>query len=242
MNDKTKKVAIVQSNYIPWKGYFDLIGSVDEFILYDDMQYTRRDWRNRNLIKTPRGTEWLTIPVEAKGKFNQKIRDTKISDRGWGRKHFAAISHNYAKSEFYKVYREFLEQLYLDGSETYLSDVNYRFIRTICEQLGITTKISWSSDYHLIEGKSERLLNLCIEAQAGIYFSGPAAKAYMDEGLFQRNGIRIHWMDYSGYPEYVQLHPPFVHGVSIIDLLLNKGPSARHYLKHSLASSNAGST
>lgn len=231
MNDKTKKVAIVQSNYIPWKGYFDLIDSVDEFILYDDMQYTRRDWRNRNLIKTARGPEWLTIPVEVKGKFFQKIRDTRISDQGWRKKHHAAIVHNYAKSVYFQHYKDFLEQLYLDGSETYLSDINYRFIRAICEQLGIATKISWSSDYHLTEGKTERLLNLCVQSQAGSYLSGPAAKDYIDVALFRQNGIGLEWMDYSGYPEYTQLHPPFIHGVTILDLILNEGPNAMRYMK-----------
>lgn len=226
-----KKVAIVQSNYIPWKGYFDLINMVDEFILYDDMQYTRRDWRNRNLIKTPRGTEWLTIPVEVKGKYYQAIKDTRISDTGWGKKHFAAIAHNYAKAGYFRDHKEFIEHLYLESSETYLSDINYRFIRAICDQLGIATKISWSSEYRLVEGKSERLLDLCMQARAGNYLSGPAAEDYIDETLFRQNGIRLEWMDYSGYPEYTQLHPPFVHGVTILDLLLNEGPHARNFLK-----------
>jgi len=235
MTETLKKIAIVQSNYIPWKGYFDLISSVDELILYDDMQYTRRDWRNRNLIKTSRGTEWLTIPVEVKGKYHQKIRDTRISDKGWGRKHYAAIAHNYAKAGYFQDCKDFIEHLYLDSSETFLSDVNYRFIRAICEQFGIATKISWSSDYHLVEGKSERLLNLCLQAHAGIYLSGPAAKDYIDVTLFQRNGVRLEWMDYSGYPEYAQLHPPFIHGVTILDLILNEGPNARRYLKKNLS-------
>ena len=81
-----KRVAILQSNYIPWKGYFDLIAHVDEFILYDDMQYTRRDWRNRNLIKTPQGTQWLTVPVQVKGKYHQRIRDTLIDGANADRK------------------------------------------------------------------------------------------------------------------------------------------------------------
>ena len=63
----SKKVAILQSNYIPWKGYFDIIASVDEFIIFDEMQYTTRDWRNRNRIKTQNGLKWLTIPVNGKG-------------------------------------------------------------------------------------------------------------------------------------------------------------------------------
>src|SRR5438046_4323553 len=93
-----RKAAIVQSNYIPWKGYFDLIRRVDEFILYDDVQYTRRDWRNRNLIKTPQGLRWLTIPVEVKGKYYQSIRDTKIADPVWAASHWQTIVHNYGRA------------------------------------------------------------------------------------------------------------------------------------------------
>ena len=102
MNLGMKKVAIVQSNYIPWKGYFDMIASVDEFILYDDMQFTRRDWRNRNLIKTPTGLQWLTIPVKVKGKFEQKIRETEIEGHDWAKTHWQSLVHNYGKAKHFR--------------------------------------------------------------------------------------------------------------------------------------------
>src|SRR6266542_1166967 len=140
----TKKVAILQSSYIPWKGYFDLINLVDEFILFDDMQYTRRDWRNRNIIKTPKGPIWLTIPVEVKGKYYQKIKDTIISDPNWGKTHWATVVHNYSKARYFAMYREVFENLYLNSEEKFLSRVNYLFLSAICEILGIKTKISWS--------------------------------------------------------------------------------------------------
>src|SRR5262245_47310638 len=107
-----KRVAIVQSNYIPWKGYFDLINSVDEFVLFDDVQYTRRDWRNRNKIKTPQGLLWLTIPVEVKGKFQQKIHDTRVSDLRWQTKHWQSIAQAYGKARYFAEYRECFENLY----------------------------------------------------------------------------------------------------------------------------------
>src|SRR5438046_1993127 len=132
-----KRVAIVQSNYIPWKGYFDLVRLADEFILYDDVQYTRRDWRNRNRVKTPRGLEWITIPVEVKGKYHQRIRDTRISDASWGKKHWATLTHNYAKAPFFRAYREIFEPLYLGSLPPMLSEVNRLFIETICPLLDI---------------------------------------------------------------------------------------------------------
>jgi hypothetical protein len=228
----SKKVAIVQSNYIPWKGYFDMINLVDEFILYDDVQYTRRDWRNRNKIKASNGLMWLTIPVKVKGRYFQRVRETVISDLGWGGRHWKSIIHSYSRAKYFHTYGELFDDLYLGQNERFLSQVNYRFLTAICQILGINTKLSWSMDYHLIEGdKTDRLVDLCKQAGATEYISGPAAKAYIDEELFKNEGIVLHYMDYSGYPEYNQLFPPFEHGVSIIDLIFNEGPNAPMYMR-----------
>jgi hypothetical protein len=227
----TRKIAILQSNYIPWKGYFDLINLVDEFILYDDMQYTRRDWRNRNIIKTSGGPLWLTIPVEVKGKYFQKINDTTISDTTWAKRHWTSIVHNYSKAKYFPMHRGLFENLYLNLEERFLSRVNYLFLTAICEILGITTKISWSMDYNLANGKTERLVDLCKQAGATEYVSGPAAGHYIEEELFGREGIALQYIDYSSYPEYTQLYPPFEHQVSIIDLIFNEGPEATKYMK-----------
>lgn len=226
-----KKVAIVQSNYIPWKGYFDLINMVDEFILFDDMQYTRRDWRNRNKIKTPQGTAWLTIPVECKGKYYQKIKDTTVCNPTWKQRHWQCIVYNYARAKYFPEYRAFFEDLYLGLNEEFLSQINYRFLTAVCRLLGIKTKISWSMDYHCGEGKTERLVDLCKQAGATEYISGPAAQCYMNENLFGREGITLRYIDYSSYPEYDQLFPPFDHQVSVIDLIFNTGPDASKYMR-----------
>lgn len=225
-----KRVAIVQSNYIPWKGYFDLIRQCDEFILYDDVQYTRRDWRNRNLIKTPSGLQWLTIPVEVKGKYFQRIRDTRISDPGWGRKHWTAIRLNYAKAPFFDAYRESFESLYLGDLPTMLSDVNRLFIERICLILGIRTTIRWSHEFALADGRSERLLQLCLATGATDYLSGPSARNYLDEEMFRAAGLSVTWMDYSRYRPYPQLHGAFEHGVTALDLIFNTGSAAPEYL------------
>jgi len=229
-----KKIAILQSNYIPWKGYFDLIRSVDEFILYDDMQYTRRDWRNRNQVKSPQGPHWLTIPVEAKGKFDQKIKDTHISDPHWAQDHWKTIHLFYSKAPFFKRYQPLFEKAYGEcAAIPELSQVNVQFIRLICDLLQIKTKISWSMDYELKEGKTERLVGLCQSAGGTYYLSGPAAKDYIVDSVFKDAGITLAYMDYSGYPEYPQLYPPFAHGVTILDLLFNTGPEALNYMKRS---------
>lgn len=227
----TKRVAIVQSNYIPWKGYFDLISSVDEFIIYDDVQYTRRDWRNRNRIKTPSGLKWLTIPVECKGRYLQKINETVTSDPSWNRKHWQTIVHNYSRAPYFKEYRDFFQELYFTCQERFLSKINYRFLTAICRLLGIDTVFSWSTDYRREKDKTESLLSLCLQAEASEYISGPAAKSYLEEERFEGAGIALTYVDYSGYQEYAQLYPPFEHAVSILDLILNTGPEATRYMK-----------
>lgn len=227
---KTKKLIITQSNYIPWKGYFDAIKMVDEVILYDDMQYTKRDWRNRNQIKTPQGLLWLSIPVDVKGKFFQSIKETKISDQNWNEKHWKTILMNYSKAPFFKDFKDEFEDLFLGCQEEYLSLINLRFISRINRILGIQTSIRFSSDFELVEGKTERLVDLCKKVGATDYYSGPAARNYMDENIFDMENINVHYLDYANYPEYPQLFPPFVHAVSILDLIFNTGQDAFKYM------------
>ncbi|MBQ7457467.1 MAG: WbqC family protein [Desulfovibrio sp.] len=227
-----KKIAILQSNYIPWKGYFDLIAFVDEFILYDDMQYTRRDWRNRNKIKTPQGLVWLTVPVKVKGQFFQKIRDTELDGTAWAAKHWKSLAQHYARAPFFQEIASWLEPLYLKNRYTMLSDLNRTFLCAICDYLGIKTTITNSWDYTLIEGKTERLADLCRQAGGTEYVSGPAAKDYIVEDVFTSAGLKLTWFAYEGYPEYPQLWGDFVHQVSILDLLFNVGPKSADYMRY----------
>jgi len=227
-----KKVAIVQSNYIPWKGYFDLIAAVDEFIIYDDMQYTKRDWRNRNKIKTPQGLRWLTVPVKVKGKYFQRIRDTEIDGHKWQEEHWQTLKTNYGRTAHFKSIALQLEPFYLGNTYNHLSILNRKLIAWICEVLAIDTKISDYNEYELVEGKTERLLSLCQQAGATEYISGPAAQGYLDESLFSQAGIGVTFFDYSDYPTYPQPWGEFEHGVSILDLLFNCGTEAPKYMKH----------
>lgn len=227
-----KKIAILQSNYIPWKGYFDLINMVDEFILYDDMQYTKCDWRNRNKIKTVQGIQWLSIPVLHSGRFTQKIQETEVVSSKWVEKHWKTIQYNYARATCFERYAVIIGELYQRvKEEKYLSRINYIFLKEVCEILGITTKISWSSAYDLVEGKTERLINICKQAGADEYISGPAASHYIDESLFDREGIALTYMNYSGYLEYPQLYGEFTHEVSILDMIFNLGGKTKKYMK-----------
>lgn len=225
-----KQVAILQSNYIPWKGYFDMIAAVDEFIIYDDMQYTKNDWRNRNRIKTPNGLEWLTIPTGQN--INRRIRDVELAPGNWQAKHWKSLMANYAKAPCWHEVARWLQPLYLDHQHRNLSELNVLLIQAVCDYLGITTRISRSWDYTLGEGKTERLVDLCRQAGATHYVSGPAARDYIDERQFADNAITLSWFDYDGYPTYPQQWGEFSHAVSILDLLFNCGPRAAHYMRY----------
>lgn len=224
-----KRVAILQSNYIPWKGYFDLIAYVDEFIIYDDMQFTKNDWRNRNKIKTPTGLQWLTVPVGQD--ISRRICDVSIENPAWQPKHWKTLTSNYGRSKFFEDISNWLMPLYMQKEYKNLSIMNNIFMREICHFLGIETKISSSRDYELVTGKTERLVSLCLQVGATHYVSGPAGQGYIQEELFSENGINLEWFSYEGYPTYEQLWDGFEHGVSILDLLFNCGPKSGQKMK-----------
>ena len=225
-----RRIAIVQSSYIPWKGYFDLIRSVDAFLLLDNVQFTRRDWRSRNKIKTRHGLAWLSIPVHTRGRYTQLIQDTTTSDPDWGRRHWQTIRANYAKAPYFDRYADRLSALY-EHSPARLSDINHAFITAICESLNITTPITWSSAFDTRDTPSERLIDLCRAVGGTEYLSGPSARDYLDVAAFEAAGIAVQFADYSGYPEYSQPHGPFEHSVSVLDLLFCTGPRALEFMK-----------
>lgn len=225
---------ITQSNYIPWKGYFDLVAAADYFVIYDEVQYTRRDWRNRNSIKTPSGLAWLTIPVESKGKFNQSIADTSMVSSSWREQHWKTIERNYKKSTYFNEISSWLKPLIVDNSVMSLSTFNIALISGILEYLNIATEVRLSSEFPKRSGRTEKLIDICVALDVNKYISGPSAKDYIKEETFIRSGIGIEWFDYSGYPTYTQLWGEFEHNVSIIDLLFNCGSNSPKYMKHKL--------
>lgn len=223
-------VSILQSNYIPWKGYFDIIAKSDVFVIYDEVQYTKNDWRNRNIIKNHNGLQWLTIAVR-QDSLDQKICNTQVFKSNWTKKHIKTLQVNYAKAPYFNEYKDIVFAVYENVTNN-LSEINTEFIKAICMMLEIDTKIIDSSTLNLKGDKQERLINACKMLKSDTYLSGPAAKSYLDEDIFAMNNINIEWMEYSNYKEYNQLFPPFEHGVSILDLIFNEGPNARKFLKY----------
>jgi hypothetical protein len=226
-----KRVAIVQSSYIPWKGYFDLIRSVDEFVFLDDAQFTRRDWRNRNRIKTAQGPIWLTIPVTSKGRFEQAIDETEIA-APWAARHWMTLQRSYSRAARFAEFASEVKALFdAVADETMLSSVNQRLTAGICSLLGITTQLSRSRDHGVSGTKTDRLVSICRSAGATHYLSGPSAQAYIELEKFSAHDITLSYADYTGYPEYSQLYGTFDHAVSILDLLFNTGTQAPTYMR-----------
>ena len=231
-----KKVAVLQSNYIPWKGYFDLIRSVDAFVFYDDVQYTRRDWRNRNKIKTAQGEHWLSVPVKNKGRFEQLINEVEISDPSWAAQHWKTIVMSYRRAPCFAEMETPIRNLYEQAATlSSLSRVNQLFIEGLCPLLDIHTPLYRSEELGLVEGRNERLIHLCQRMHARDYLSGPAASSYLDEAAFAAAGIGLSYMSYEGYPEYPQLYGEFQHSVSVIDLLFNTGADAPAFMERRIS-------
>ena len=175
-----KTVAIVQSNYIPWKGYFSLIDLVDEFVILDEVQFTKNDWRNRNKIKTRDGVQWITIPVRQE-RLDQKISEVTVSDARWSRKHWNTLVQNYSKAPRFKRHASLVEDMYLEAGKLWrLSDINVLFIRRLCSVFQVETKLTSCTDYVMTGDRVQRLVNICMQTGAGRYLSGPAARGAHD--------------------------------------------------------------
>jgi hypothetical protein len=226
------KAVILQPSYIPWRGYFDQISRADVFVFFDDVQYDKRGWRNRNQIKTPRGKQWLTIPVHSKGAQTDHIpiNQIKISwDSAWNEDHWNMLQASYRKSPYFQRYASFLLEFY-ERHDVLLADFTIDLTIALARQLGIlNTRFLRASSLQTAGAKTDRLISVLKGIGADHYISGPSAQDYIDPEKFVQAGIRLEYMGYN-YPEYPQLYPPFDPQLSILDLLFMTGPDALHYI------------
>jgi hypothetical protein len=223
------KVGIVQSSFIPWRGYFDFIASVDKFVFLEDVQYTARDWRNRNRIKSPGGSIWLTVPVLSVSR-EQLIQDTRIDySRPWIRKHRAAWNSNYARARYLSHTEEILATMSERTYET-ISELNIALIGRICQYLGIATPTLASSSLSPMGTKTTRLIDILRKLGATAYVSGPSADGYLDKQAFSEEGIQLEYKSYD-YAPYPQLWGDFDGAVSVLDLIANCGPESPAFLR-----------
>jgi hypothetical protein len=224
------RICIIQSCYIPWKGFFDLIGRCDEYVVYDSAQFVKGHWHNRNRIKTVNGLKWLTIPVITSGRLGQPIDRVEIG-KPWADQHWRTLELHYKRAPFFEQFAPTVKHWYERADkQARLTDVNAIFLRGIAELLGLKTRMVRDTAYPARGDRMQRLLDIARAAGAQRYLSGPSARAYFDEQLFTSAGIEPEWISYEGYPEYPQLHGGFDHAVTALDLLFNTGPSAPRYM------------
>jgi len=223
------KGVILQPNFIPWRGYFDLIQKADIFVFMDDVQYTSRDWRNRNKIKTSNGLKWLTVPIKQVQR-DQLINSVEIDySNNWQKKHFQAIKTSYSKAKYFNDFEDLLVSIYNQKTK-YLVDLDINAIEWICRYLNFDTKFYRSSKFLFHGKKQERILEMCSYFNITHYITGPSAKSYINPEIFEKNKITLEFQEYQ-YCNYHQLFGPFEGGVSILDLLFNCGPRSIDYLK-----------
>jgi hypothetical protein len=224
-----KKVAIIQSSFIPWKGYFDIIHDVDCFVFLDDVQYTNRDWRNRNKIKSNSGELWLTIPLGSNR--NKQIDQVKFVDLSWREHHLKSIEQFYRAADHFNQYFPLIKEYFYQKEWTHLSDFNQNFIKRFSKEiLGLKTIFLDSAKVGINQKKQNKIIGILEAVKGDYYLSGPLARSYIDECEFSRINIELCYKDYSGYPEYKQLYPPFSHFVSVLDLLFNVGKNIKQFI------------
>jgi hypothetical protein len=226
------RLAVLQSNYIPWKGYFDIMAMSDVFVIYDSVQYTKNDWRNRNRLMTATGPVWLTIAIATAGRAEQPINEAAIHDPRWASKHWNTVSQALARRPFFDRYRDGWAACYRKAGEmNRLHDVNVLFLEQIAGDLGISTALVDDRTFDLeADTPTGKLVQLCQTVGADRYLTGPAGLSYLDLARFGDAGVAVDVVDYGGYPSYPQTSHPFEHGVSALDLLASVGPDARHHL------------
>ena len=219
------KVVVLQPSFLPWLGYLDQYAWSDRFVLYDDVQYDKNGWRNRNRILTNQGPQWLTVPVKTTGQSWPEIRQIEVDYRTpWRRKHLESIRQAYSKSPHFTSIFGLLQDYYANNYPLLL-DWNVEGLRCLSQTLGLPWKAVLSSSIESQGRKTERLIGICRSLGATHYLSGDAAKQYLDVSSFESIGCQVHWHGYQ-HPVYPQRGGEFVPYLSVLDLLFWCGPES----------------
>ena len=205
------KIAILQSNYLPWTGVFELISSVDRFVFYDNVQFTKQDWRTRNRIKTDNGNLWLSVPIQRQ-KLKTNIVDIKICNEvNWKKKHYKSFCQYYSKFKYFHQYKYLLDFYLLEWE--YLYKLNRYTTEKISRILGIDTKFYYSEDFEVSGNPTEKIIQVVNQLGGDIYVSGQSGRNYIDESLFI--DIKLEYMEYKTKNRFTVLDNIFNNGIFI---------------------------
>jgi hypothetical protein len=228
--EKMKRLAIIQSSYIPWKGFFDFISRCDAYIIYDSAAFSKGHWHNRNKIKRDRGSPWLTIPVKTADRLGQPLDEVTVVE-GWAERHWDIIAQSYEGSTYFEAEGGELKTLFESlAREPLLTKINEGFLQWLSQKLGLKTQILRDRSFSFSGDRTERLVQLCKMVGATNYLSGPSAKEYLDVQQMEEAAVTVEWMTYGPYRAYPQPHGDFVHEVSVLDTLLCTGPEFRNFI------------
>ena len=175
------KVSILQPSFLPWLGYFRIIQKSDIVVFLDDVQFDKRSWQQKNMIKTANGPLSLTIPVLSKNKFDQKINQVLIDYKSnFIKKHLTTIEQNYKKTQYFNLYFNLIEKIY-NQKPKHLLDLNVKFILFFIETIfKVKKKYYFSSDLNLKTKKSQLILDICIKLNSDHYICANGSKNYLD--------------------------------------------------------------
>ncbi len=222
-----KKIFIQQPNYLPWIGYFEQIDYVDTFVFFDDVEYIKRSWQNRNRIKTPHGESMLTVPVLTSSRSGQHLKDVEIIHRNdWVRKHIKSMELSYRKARYFGDYWDGIKVL-IESKYECLCDLNCALIERVSRLLGIDTRFKRSSELQVnITHRENRVIEICKKLDSHYLYNGKRIKEFMLPEYFIEAGITVELQDYR-CESYNQLwNDEFVPYLSILDLLFNEGPNS----------------
>ena len=218
-----------QPVYLPWLGLFHKIALADLFCYFDIVQYQRKDYNNRNKVKTSNGELWLSVPVESKNHLSKNVSKILIVQDNWVKKHLKSIELNYKKTPFFKDYFPELQSILINDSKDSLGYLNLKLLEYFMECLKIDTPIVKASDYSFDGIGSDLVLDMCVKLGADSYIFGEQGKNYADVKAFKEAEIVVEFQNYI-HPVYRQMGRDFLPYMSIIDLLFNEGDKSYEIL------------
>jgi hypothetical protein len=224
-----------QPVYLPWLGLFHKIALAESFCVFDIVQYQKKDYNNRNRIKTHTGPMWLSVPVESKNHLQTMNCDVKIIDNGWHKKHAKSIRFNYKAAPYFDQYIDIIEEQLLNKKFKYLTDLNFEMLSKFLELLDIKVNIIKASDLDFSGQKSELVLDMCIKLGSKKYIFGEQGKNYVDRAVFAKSAVDVYFQKYI-HPTYKQINGKFSPYMSVIDLLFNAGPESKKIIMKGNAS------
>ncbi|WP_333600053.1 WbqC family protein [Flavobacterium sp.] len=229
------KLAVMQPYLFPYIGYFQLINAADKFVVYDDVNFIKQGWINRNSILVGGQAFLFTVPLENQSSF-QKINETFLNQKfypSWADKFLKTIEQNYKKAPFFTDVFPMLKKI-LQTENQSIAGLAVSSIKSVAEYIGIATEFVDSSVNYNNQNLSAqtRVLDICTQEKASQYINLSGGMALYSKSDFSEKGIELQFIQ-SERIEYSQFNDNFVPNLSIIDILMfNEVSKIKDFLNH----------